>query len=91
MQVGDLYYKRNGLNLVTIKIISINKNNVDFINLDTGIKRTHSKLWLNTHYFISKIFLLRGLLLDLDDKLREVSEEINEYELKVLLNNYKKR
>lgn len=89
MQIGDLYYKREGLNLITIKITAVSKSMIGFINLGTGAKGNHSKVWLDTNFTPFKMYLLRGLLLDLNDKLEEISLEINEYELKCLLDKYK--
>ena len=94
MQVGTLYYKRVGIEIEEVTVIDIKAVGKSFTIYfkvkGNNATRKHPLVNFNAYYTLSKISLLRELLLDLDKRILKVAVEINEKELQDILNKWKK-
>lgn len=82
---GQIIYKREGFNVLDFEILSVNKNTLQIKNLKNKTVITHAVSYVSIHFKLSRIMLLRDLLIDLDERMEEVIKELGEYDYKVLM------
>lgn len=89
MGIGEVYYKIEGLEVVAFEVLDVTKTKIKFINKSNGKVKSFVKAYFETVFSSSRMVQLRSLQFDMEEARAKIAEELNEYELKLIMEKYK--